>query len=323
MGGNRATHVNPFVVNDQTVDIHITTRGSDWYWAVMSVMGFTMLMIMGVSFLRPPTQRIFHYILAAAAFVAMVEHYSMASNLGWVPIDVEWHRSSHLNSGMSRQIWWVRYCGWFLIWPLLSLSVLLTCAAPTVHILWACFLSAVMAIMAVVGAVVRSDYKWGYYGFWIWSWLLLVYCLLVAPLGYAKALGRDVQLAHIIPASWICLLWMLYPVCWGVSEGGNVIPPDSEFIFYGILDCCLIPITCGVFLWLHERIDPGHLGLYIRTYDDPVRGWRDPALVSGGVEKPQENGAPSPLNGNTGQPTATEPGQTVGSAPAVEGQEAV
>ena len=116
---------------------------------------------------------------------------------------------------------------------------------------------------------------------------------------------------------------MLYPVCWGVSEGGNVIPPDSEFIFYGILDCCLIPITCGVFLWLHERIDPRHLGLYIRTYDDPVRGWRDPALVSGGVEKPRENGAPSQANGDTGQPTATEPGQTVESAPALEGQETV
>lgn len=112
MGGNRATHVNPFVVNDRTVDIHITTRGSDWYWAVMSLMGFTMVVIMGLSYVRPPTQRIFHYILAAAAFVAMVEHYSMASNLGWVPIDVEWHRSSHLDSGTNRQIWWVRYCGW-------------------------------------------------------------------------------------------------------------------------------------------------------------------------------------------------------------------
>ncbi len=29
---------------------------------------------------------------------------------------------------------------------------------------------------------------------------------------------------------------LCYPIAWGVSEGGNVIPPDSEAIFYGILD---------------------------------------------------------------------------------------
>ena len=63
---------------------------------------------------------------------------------------------------------------------------------------------------------------------------------------------------------------MLYPVCWGISEGGNVIAPDSEFIFYGILDCCLIPITSAFFLTSHWRINPGGLGLYIRTYDDPI-----------------------------------------------------
>jgi bacteriorhodopsin len=114
--GNEALDVNPFVVNDRTVDIHITTRGSDWYWAVMSTMGTTMLVILGIGFLKPASHRIFHYILAAAAFVAMMEHYSMAANLGWVPIDVEWQRSSHLVSGVNRQIWWVRYCCWYA-WP--------------------------------------------------------------------------------------------------------------------------------------------------------------------------------------------------------------
>lgn len=63
---------------------------------------------------------------------------------------------------------------------------------------------------------------------------------------------------------------MCYPVCWGISEGGNVISPASEFIFYGILDCCLIPITSAFFLAAHWRIDPARLGLYMRTYDDPV-----------------------------------------------------
>lgn len=178
---NKALDVNGFVVNGKTVDIHITTHGSDWYWAAMSVFGLSMIVILGFGLMKRSSDRIFHYIFAAAAFVAMVEHYSMAANLGWVPIDVEWQRPyDHRVAGINRQIWWVRYCGWyvslvnksatvprlisfsrFLIWPLLSLALLLGTAAPAVHVLWTCFLSSVMAIMAVVGAVVRTDYKWG------------------------------------------------------------------------------------------------------------------------------------------------------------------
>lgn len=110
---NEALRVNPFVVNGRSVDIHITTNASDWYWAVMSVMGTTMLVVLGTGLLRRPSDRIFHYILGAIAFIAMVEHYSTAANLGWVPIDVEWQRPNNpLVAGINRQIWWVRYCGW-------------------------------------------------------------------------------------------------------------------------------------------------------------------------------------------------------------------
>ncbi|KAM6530511.1 hypothetical protein FSOLCH5_000005 [Fusarium solani] len=243
MPGNEALRVNPFVVNDRTVDIHNTTHGSDWYYAVMSVMGVTMLVILGTSFLKPASSRIFHCILAAVAFVAMIEHYSMASKLGWAPIEVEWQRSSHLVAGVNRQIWWI---------------------------LWTCFLSSAMAVMAVVGAVVRSDYKWGYYGFWIWAWLIIGYHLVWVPRRFAQVLGEDVKLVHGVTALWVWFLWMMYPVCWGISEGGNAISPDSEFIFYGILDCCLTPITSAFFLTYQWKIDPARLGLYMRTYDDPI-----------------------------------------------------
>jgi bacteriorhodopsin len=114
MGGNQALQVNPFIVNDRTVDIHITTHGSDWYWAVMSVMGTTLLAIIGLGLRRPRGHRIFYHILATVALVATIEYYSMASNLGWVPIDVEWQRPSGLVAGVNRQIWWVRYCCWYV-----------------------------------------------------------------------------------------------------------------------------------------------------------------------------------------------------------------
>jgi hypothetical protein len=34
-------------------------------------------------------------------------------------------------------------------------------------------------------------------------------------------------------AGYLSFIWMLYPICWGVSDGGNVISPLKEMIFYG------------------------------------------------------------------------------------------
>ena len=98
---------------------------------------------------------------------------------------------------------------------------------------------------------------------------------------------------------------MLYPVCWGISEGGNVISPDSEFIFYGILDCCLIPITAAAFLLLNRRIDPAILGLYIRTYEDPIPSYR---RVTGKEQVTETNGHGAVDNGPA--QGVVEPGHT-------------
>lgn len=110
--GNNAIDVNPFVVNGKTVAIHITRRGSDWYWAVMAILGATFLGILAASVLKPARNRILFYIFALATFVATLESFSIASNLGWTPINVEWQRTDAKVAGINRQIWYVRYIGW-------------------------------------------------------------------------------------------------------------------------------------------------------------------------------------------------------------------
>jgi hypothetical protein len=39
-------------------------------------------------------------------------------------------------------------------------------------------------------------------------------------------------------------IWFLYPIAWGVADGGNVISPLKEMIFYGILDVLAKPVFC-------------------------------------------------------------------------------
>ena len=59
---------------------------------------------------------------------------------------------------------------------------------------------------------------------------------------------------------WTISLWFLYPIAWGLSEGGNVIAPDSEAVFYGILDILAKPVFGALLLWGHRNIDPARLG---------------------------------------------------------------
>lgn len=65
---------------------------------------------------------------------------------------------------------------------------------------------------------------------------------------------------------------MLYPVAWGLSEGGNVISPTREMIWYGILDLVLGPIFLYYFVWGLRNSDYGLFGLRSGKYTDGPHG---------------------------------------------------
>ena len=109
---NNALNVNTNTQNGKHVDIAITTWGSDWYFAICSVMGFTALAIIGTSYMKPRSDRIFFYLSAALCFTAAVAYFAMGSNLGWTPINVEWRRSIGGVNGRNREIFYARYIDW-------------------------------------------------------------------------------------------------------------------------------------------------------------------------------------------------------------------
>jgi bacteriorhodopsin len=116
--GNNALNVNPdHGYYDGTSDINITTHGSDWYWAVTAVMAASTIAFIGLSFTVPRRNRIFHYITASITLVAAIAYFTMASNLGYTPIAVEFQRSNPRVSGTYREIFYVRYIDWFVTTP--------------------------------------------------------------------------------------------------------------------------------------------------------------------------------------------------------------
>lgn len=158
---NNAPTVNPNIVNGKTVDIAQTVRGSDFYYAICAVMGVVGLGCIAASHMKPRTDRIFFYITAAINMTACIAYFAMGSNLGWTPIDVEFYRANPKVHGVNRQIMYVRYIDWAITTPLLLMDLLLTAALPWPTIIWAIFLDEFMIVTGLVGALVRTRYKFG------------------------------------------------------------------------------------------------------------------------------------------------------------------
>lgn len=101
---------------------------------------------------------------------------------------------------------------------------------------------------------------------------------------HAKALGKDVHRVYLICGVWTLFLWMLYPVCWGLCEGGNVISPDSEAVFYGVLDFCAKPVFSIMLIIGHWNINPARMGLTIRDYSEPISDKKESHVSNGDGE---------------------------------------
>lgn len=158
---NDATTVNGNILNGVVVQETITVRGSDVYFAICSIMGFTALTVLGLSYTKPRTDRIFFYITAALNFTAFIAYFVMGSNLGWAPIDVEFRRSASIVNGTNRSIFYARYIDWVITTPLLLMDLLLTAGMPWPTIIYVIFWDEVMIVTGLIGALVSTRYKWG------------------------------------------------------------------------------------------------------------------------------------------------------------------
>jgi len=266
--GNQALAINGDAVNNAHAHIAITTHGSDWYWAVTAIMIVASMTFVGLAATKPRQHRIFHYITAAITMVASIAYFSMASNLGWTGIMVEFQRSDPRVYGLYREIFYVRYIDWFITTPLLLMDLLLTAGMPWPTIMYVILVDEIMIVTGLAGALVRTSYKWGYFVFGCVALGFIVYVLAFEARKHANAMGKDIGRTFLICGSLTAFLWTLYPIAWGVCEGGNVISPDSEAVFYGILDLLAKPVFGALLIWGHRNIDPASLGLHIHDYDE-------------------------------------------------------
>ena len=255
-------------------------------------MGVATFALFGLSARKPRTQRLFHYITAAITMIACIAYFCMGSNLGWTGIHVEYERSNSKVSGDIRQIFYVRYIDWFLTTPLLLLDLLLTCGLPAPTICFTILMNEIMVVTGLVGALVKSSYKWGFFIFGFAAFLFVAWTVVFEGRSHAKGLGQDISKVYTICGVWTISLWFLYPIAWGLCEGGNVISSDSEAVFYGILDILAKPGFGALLIWGHRNIDITRLGINIQDIADgmPLKEKHPTHGTSSGVTNGTSNG---------------------------------
>jgi len=251
---NDALNVNP-PAGDQRLAVH----GSDWLWAVTAVFILSWLAIAALVWVARGGERIFHYLFLTALAVGSIVYFAQASDLAWRVVP----QANHIARG-SRQIFWAKYVLWVVEFPVVIIALGLLSGISWATIFYEVVLSWIWVISYLVGAFTTTNYKWGFFAFGTFAWLLLaVHTLRDGSVG-AKRLGvtRD----HSGLAGWVNLLWLLYPIAWGLSDGGNRIGITASFIWYGILDFLLLPVTAWAFLLLSRRWDYNRLNIAFTQY---------------------------------------------------------
>ncbi|KZO93132.1 family A G protein-coupled receptor-like protein [Calocera viscosa TUFC12733] len=256
MVGNDALNVNP-----PTSAIDITTHGSNWLWAVFAVMLLSDIIMIVWAYSLPRGQRVFHLLPIAILTTAAIAYFSMASDLGGTPVQAEFFGNRHQNQGQTRAIWYVRYIDWVITTPLLLMELLLGTGLPLSDIFVTVFMDIAMIVAGLVGALVPSTYKWGYFAGGMAALFFIWYILLGPARASAELIGPDVRSIYLRSAAFLSFLWLLYPIAWGLSDGGNVIHPDSEMVFYGILDILAKPVFIFIHIASLRGVDMSRFGL--------------------------------------------------------------
>ncbi|KAI0057954.1 family A G protein-coupled receptor-like protein [Artomyces pyxidatus] len=216
--------------NPPTAEIHQSTHGSDWLWAVFALMLLADLMALFWSS-RRPRNLLFHQLAIVILTTSPITYFFMAFNLGHTPVVVEWDRSRGFGP-LTRDVWYVHYIQWFINAPLLLLITFLGTGFP--------LMSGFLPL-------------WGFF-------TMGVFCLLYICLHLIFDTGREAFPTHtgrtrggfLGSAFFLTLLWLLYPLVWALDD---VIGPTGEVVWYSILDLLTGPVFLSFLWWWHREVN--------------------------------------------------------------------
>jgi len=241
-----------------------TGAGEKTLWVVTVLMGLSSLAFYAMAMRVPANKRLFHILTAFITTFAFISYYAMATHDGISYIHVQ-HTLQKTKKGFPnvyqdvyRQVYWARYVDWFFTTPLLLLdlsflaglngaSILVTIVADLIMVATGLF-------AAYAGEAHDGGKKWGYYAWACIAFLTIVYQLVLNGRKSVATKGDKTSKFFYAIAGYTLIIWMLYPIIWGVADGSRKINIDSEIIAYAILDILAKPVFGFWLLFTHDSV---------------------------------------------------------------------
>ncbi|KAJ4361751.1 hypothetical protein N0V83_010691 [Neocucurbitaria cava] len=276
---NDALNINPPLGVNEALSVH----GSDFLWAVTAIHIVSFLGLLVFCFTRPESDRMFHYLFTCALLAGSVSYYAQASDLGWSAVQQVG------DGGVTRQIFWPKYVNWAISFPSVALALGLLSDVSWTTIFTNIFITLLWVVTYLVGAYATTTYKWGFFAFGTFAWVILAMSTLNESREAAQRMGvaRD----YMVLAAIANLAWILYPVAWGLSDGGNTINVTAGFIFFGILDILLVPVLSFAFVLLSRKWSYAQLNINL---SESRSGWH--ADAAGGNKTTRDVSTPDASN---------------------------
>jgi len=232
--------------------------GKKTLWVVFVLMFISTLAFMYLSWRTPVQKRLFHIITTFITAFATLSYFAMATGSGnsfSLTIIKEAHK--HVPDTVQhvyRQVFWARYVDWSLTTPLLLLDLAFLAGMNGADILVAVIADLVMVLTGLFAAYGTTEgQKWGWYAMACFAYLVLVYQLAVA--GRRSVMSKDSATAKLFGSigGFTLILWTLYPIVWGISDGAQKWSVDTEIISYAVLDVLAKPVFGFWLLFAHGK----------------------------------------------------------------------
>ncbi|KAK4146494.1 uncharacterized protein C8A04DRAFT_25720 [Dichotomopilus funicola] len=230
---NNALYTNPPGASEQ-----LSTQGSSWLFAVTAIFGVALLINLTLTALSTSSKRHIHHLLTPTLFTALLTYYASASDLAWSPI-VQSTALSH-SVGPTRQIFWAKYILWSVAFPTITALLGLVGRVPWSTVGYQVVLAWVWVLSLLVAGFTGSLYKWGFFGFGLVAEGVLAWGTLFPSPAPGNTSGGVRRGEYLALAGAVNFLWVLYPLAWGLTDGGNYLGVTPGFIWFGILDLLLI-----------------------------------------------------------------------------------
>lgn len=195
-----------------------------------------------------------------ALLVGAVCYFAQASDLGWSAVQ----QVDNVKNGLTRQIFWAKYVNWVVAFPSLALGLGLLSGVSWTTIVVNITLSWFWILTYLAAAHTITVYKWGFFTFGTFSWVIIAMSTLNESRESAAVLG--IERDYVVLSVWTNILWALYPIAFGLSDGGNLIGVTSGFIFFAVLDVLMLPLFAFLFLALSRNWDWEKLNLSFSEY---------------------------------------------------------